>query len=104
MIIANIEDLRELARRRLPRALFDFIDGGAQDEVTLRANQSDFHRLTLLPRVLIDVSKRDQSVTVLGQKLQLPLILAPTGLPGILWPNGARKLRARPMKPVPASA
>jgi L-lactate dehydrogenase (cytochrome) len=89
MIIANIEDFRKLARRRLPRALFDFIDGGAQDEVTLRANQSDFHRLALLPRVLTDVSERDQSVTVLGRKLDVPLILSPTGLPGMLWPNGA---------------
>ena len=89
MVIANIEDLRRLARRRLPRALFDFVDGGAQDEVTLRANQSDFQRLALLPRVLIDVARRDQSVTVLGQKLEQPLILAPTGGPGMLWPNGA---------------
>jgi L-lactate dehydrogenase (cytochrome) len=89
MVIANIEDLRRLARRRLPRALFDFVDGGAQDEVTLRANQSDFQRLALLPRVLTDVSKRDQSVTVLGRKWEQPLILAPTGMPGILWPNGA---------------
>lgn len=89
MIIANIEDLRRLARRRLPRALFDFVDGGAQDEVTLRANQCDFQRLALLPRVLVDVARRDQSVTVLGQKLKQPLILAPTGGPGMLWPNGA---------------
>jgi L-lactate dehydrogenase (cytochrome) len=89
MIIANIEDLRRLARRRLPRALFDFIDGGAQDEVTLQANQTDFHKLALLPRVLTDVSQRDQSVTLLGERLEQPLILAPTGLPGLLWPNGA---------------
>jgi isopentenyl diphosphate isomerase/L-lactate dehydrogenase-like FMN-dependent dehydrogenase len=89
MLIANIEDFRKLARRRLPRALFDFIDGGAQDEVTLRANQSDFHRLALLPRVLTDVSRRDLSCAVLGRKLDLPLILSPTGLPGMLWPNGA---------------
>ena len=89
MVIANIEDLRRLARRRLPHALFDFVDGGAQDEVTLRANQSDFQRLALLPRVLADVSQRDQSVTVLGQELKQPLILAPTGMPGILWPHGA---------------
>src|SRR5207344_1267267 len=89
MVIANIEDLRRLARRRLPHALFDFVDGGAQDEVTLRANQSDFQRLALLPRALTDVSRRDQSVTVLGQKLEQPLILAPTGGPGMLWPNGA---------------
>ena len=89
MIIANIEDLRQVARKRLPRALFDFIDGGAGDEVTLRANQADFHKLALLPRVLTDVSQRDQSVSVLGEKLEQPLILAPTGLPGMLWPNGA---------------
>jgi (S)-mandelate dehydrogenase len=95
MVIANIEDLRKLARRRLPRALFDFIDGGAQDEVTLRANQSDFHRFALLPRVLTDVSNRDQSVTVLGQKLEQPLILSPTGLPGMLWPNGAIEAAVR---------
>jgi L-lactate dehydrogenase (cytochrome) len=89
MVIANIEDLRKLARRRLPRALFDFVDGGAQDEVTLRANQVDFQRLALLPRVLTDVSGRDQSVTMLGQNLEQPLILAPTGMPGMLWPHGA---------------
>jgi isopentenyl diphosphate isomerase/L-lactate dehydrogenase-like FMN-dependent dehydrogenase len=68
VIIANIEDLRQLARRRLPHALFDFVDGGAQDEVTLRNNRRDFERVSLLPRVLTDVSVRDQSVTVLGQK------------------------------------
>jgi len=89
VIVANIEDLRRLARRRLPHALFDFVDGGAQDEVTLRANHSDFERFSLLPRVLTDVSVRDQSVTVLGQKWEQPLILAPTGMPGILWPGGA---------------
>ena len=89
MVVANIEDLRRLARRRLPRALFEFVDGGAQDEVTLRANQSDFQQLILLPRALTNVSRRDQSVTVLGQKLDQPLILAPTGGPGLLWPNGA---------------
>ena len=89
MIIANIEDLRQVARRRLPHALFDFVDGGAQDELTLRNNRSDFERISLLPRVLTDVSVRDQSVTVLGQKWEQPLILAPTGMPGILWPGGA---------------
>jgi len=89
MIIANVHDMRDLARRRLPRALFDFIDGGAQDEVTMRRNREDFSRFTLVPRVLTDVSSRDQSVTVLGQNYTSPLILAPTGLPGVLWPNGA---------------
>ncbi len=89
MKIANIADLRELAWRRLPRVLFDFIDGGAQDELTMRANQEDFNRFSLAQRVLRDVSARDQSVTVLGQKYALPLILSPTGMTGLLWPNGA---------------
>ena len=89
MKVANIADLRRLARQRLPRALFDYIDGGAQDEVTLRANQEDFNNFTLVQRVLRDVTTRDQSVTVLGQKYDLPLILSPTGLTGIFWPNGA---------------
>ena len=89
MNIANIADLRRLAWQRLPRVLFDYIDGGAQDEVTLRANQQDFNNFTLVQRVLRDVSTRDQSVTVLGQKYDLPLILSPTGMTGLFWPNGA---------------
>ena len=89
MKVANIADLRQLAYQRLPRVLFDYIDGGAQDEVTLRANQQDFNNFTLVQRVLRHVTKRDQSVTVLGQKYDLPLILSPTGMTGIFWPNGA---------------
>jgi len=89
MKVANIADLRQLAYQRLPRVLFDYIDGGAQDEVTLRANQQDFNNFTLVQRVLRDVTTRDQSVTVLGQKYDLPLILSPTGMTGIFWPNGA---------------
>ncbi|HEX7953064.1 MAG TPA: alpha-hydroxy acid oxidase [Burkholderiales bacterium] len=89
MTVANIADLRRLAYQRLPRVLFDYIDGGAQDEVTLRANQHDFNNFTLVQHVLRDVSSRDQSVTVLGQKYALPLILSPTGMTGIFWPNGA---------------
>lgn len=89
MPVVNVEDMRRLARKRLPRALFDFVDGGAQDETTLRRNREDFARLLLLPSVLTDVSQRSQSVTVLGQRYDSPLILAPAGLPGVLWPNGA---------------
>ena len=89
MVITNIEDLRRLARRRLPRALFEFVDGGAHDEVTLRANREYFQRLNLMPRVLTDVSERSQAVTLFKQTYSSPLILAPTGLPGVLWPHGA---------------
>jgi L-lactate dehydrogenase (cytochrome) len=87
-MIVNIEDLRKRARQRLPRALFDYVDGGAEDEYTLRANRAGFERYTFSPRVLVDVSNRDQSTTVLGERLASPLILAPTGFSGMLWPRG----------------
>ncbi|MCC7372042.1 MAG: alpha-hydroxy-acid oxidizing protein [Chloroflexi bacterium] len=86
-MFVNIDDFRAAARRRLPRALFDYIDGGSDDERTLRANQADFARYTFRPRVLIDVSARDQATTVLGQRISSPLILAPTGFTGVFWPN-----------------
>src|SRR5690242_7473647 len=85
---ANIADLRERARRRLPRAMFDFVDGGAQDEATLRANREQFDRIALAPRVLRDVSKRDQSTTLLGETLASPIIIAPTGMAGLVRRNG----------------
>ncbi len=75
----NIEDLRVLAKRRLPRAIFDFFDGGAEDEVTLRENRSAFERVRLLPRVLVDVSKVDTAINLFGKRAALPLAIAPTG-------------------------
>ena len=80
---ATVRDYRELARRRLPRQLFDYIDGGAYEEATLRANVSDLERLLLRQVVMRDVSHRDASVEVLGQRLALPVILAPVGLGGM---------------------
>ncbi|MBV8589577.1 MAG: alpha-hydroxy-acid oxidizing protein, partial [Acetobacteraceae bacterium] len=84
----SIEDLRRQARRRLPRLVFDFIDGGAGDESTLRENSRAFENWVLIPRVGVDVSERDLSVNILGRPSTLPLILAPTGLAGFFWPNG----------------
>jgi (S)-mandelate dehydrogenase len=75
----NIEDLRGLARRRLPRAIFDFFDGGAEDEVTLRGNRAAYERIRLLPRVLVDVSRVDTSIELFGQRCALPMAIAPTG-------------------------
>jgi isopentenyl diphosphate isomerase/L-lactate dehydrogenase-like FMN-dependent dehydrogenase len=75
----NIEDLRRLARRRLPRAIFDFFDGGAEDEVTLRDNRAAFERVRLLPRVLVNVAEVDTAVSIFNQKASLPLAIAPTG-------------------------
>ena len=80
---ATVLDYRELARRRLPRQLFDYIDGGAYEESTLRANVADLERLLLRQVVMRDVSTRDPSVEVLGQRLALPVILAPVGLGGM---------------------
>jgi L-lactate dehydrogenase (cytochrome) len=88
MTIASIEDLRVRARRRLPSAIFDFIDGGAHDETSLRANRRDFERLCLVPKVLTDVSSRDLSTTLLGEPVSMPLVVAPTGLAGLLSRKG----------------
>ena len=75
----NIEDLRVLAKRRLPRAIFDFFDGGAEDEVTLRENRAAFERVRLLPKVLVDVSRVETRTAIFGQEASLPLAIAPTG-------------------------
>jgi (S)-mandelate dehydrogenase len=75
----NIEDLRVLAKRRLPRAIFDFFDGGAEDEVTLRGNRAAFERVRLLPKVLVDVSKVQTQTSIFGKEASLPLAIAPTG-------------------------
>ena len=75
----NIEDLRGMAKRRLPRAIFDFFDGGAEDETTLRENRAAFERVRLLPKVLVNVAQVDTSAEIFGQKSNLPLAIAPTG-------------------------
>src|SRR5438132_9133877 len=75
----NIEDLRRLARRRIPRAIFDFFDGGAEDETTLRENRAAFERIRLLPRVLVNVSAVSMKTEIFGQSANLPLAIAPTG-------------------------
>src|SRR5687767_437300 len=75
----NIEDLRALAKKRLPRAIFDFFDGGAEDEVTLRANRAAFERVRLLPKVLVDVAQVDTAMPLFGVSAKLPLAIAPTG-------------------------
>jgi (S)-mandelate dehydrogenase len=75
----NIEDLRQAAKRRLPRAIFDFFDGGAEDEVTLRENRAAFERIRLLPKVLVNVKDVDPGTEIFGKKANLPLAIAPTG-------------------------
>jgi L-lactate dehydrogenase (cytochrome) len=87
-VLITIDDLRRRARQRLPRAVFDFIDGAAEDELTLRRNEAAFKQITFRPRVLVDTQSRDQTTMVLGQRLSSPLILAPTGLCGMAAPRG----------------
>src|SRR5690349_18109889 len=84
----SIEDLRRIARRRLPRAVFDFYDGGAEDEATLRANRAAFERVRLAPRTLVDVTRVDTSTALLGGRSALPIAIGPTGAPGFGWPLG----------------
>ena len=84
----NIDDLRNLARKRLPKTIFEFIDGGAQDEISLRANRADFERYAYRTRTLTDITTRDISTSILGKKSSAPLVLAPTGLAGLLSRRG----------------
>ena len=84
----TVADLRSLAKSNLPKSVFEFIDGGANDERTLHANMLDLARIGFAPRILTDVSTRCQSVQILGQEYSSPLIFGPTGLSGLLWPHG----------------
>ena len=84
----SIEELRRVAQNRLPRFEMEYIEGGAEDEVALRRNRSIFERITWLPRMLVGTGLPDVSRTVLGEALHMPVIIAPTGFNGMIWPQG----------------
>jgi L-lactate dehydrogenase (cytochrome) len=86
--ITCIEDLRQLHKRRVPKAFFDYADRGSYSEETLRANHDDLQQIKFRQRILVDVSKRDLSTTILGEPASLPLILAPVGLLGMQHGDG----------------
>ena len=86
--ITCIEDLRELHRRRVPKAFFDYADRGSYAEETLRANRADLQQIKFRQRVLVDISKRDLSTTILGEPAAMPLVLAPVGLLGMQHGDG----------------
>ena len=86
--IACIEDLRKQAKRRVPRMFYDYVDGGSWSETTYRANEDDLQAIKLRQRVAIDVSQRDTKMEMLGEKVTIPVALAPTGLTGMLYPDG----------------
>ena len=83
-----IEDLRQAARRRVPRMFFDYAESGSYAEETLRANRADLERIKLRQRILVDVSKRSTATTILGEPVSLPLALAPIGLCGMQHGDG----------------
>ncbi|HEY4808213.1 MAG TPA: alpha-hydroxy-acid oxidizing protein, partial [Roseiarcus sp.] len=83
----SIAALRALAQRQLPRMLFDMVDGAAGDEITMRTNEAALAAIELVPTLLAGAPKRNQSVELFGVKLPSPVIIGPTGLAGLLWPN-----------------
>ena len=84
----GIGAMRDLARRRLPRPVFDFADGGSEDESTLRRSERAWEEIEFLPRPLTGSTARDLSVDLFGSRLSLPVIVGPTGLAGLFWPSG----------------
>ncbi|HYD93993.1 MAG TPA: L-lactate dehydrogenase [Noviherbaspirillum sp.] len=85
---ASVRDYRELARRRLPRQFFDYLDGGAYEEYTLRRNVDDLHRIELRQRVLCDVGRIELGTELLGSRLSMPVVLGPVGLAGLFARRG----------------
>jgi isopentenyl diphosphate isomerase/L-lactate dehydrogenase-like FMN-dependent dehydrogenase len=83
----SVRALRELARARLPRMVFDMVDGAAGDEITMRRNEAALAEIAFVPKLLEGAPRRDQSVELLGLKLPSPIIVGPTGLAGLLWPR-----------------
>jgi (S)-mandelate dehydrogenase len=88
----NNHDMREMAKQRLPKWLFEFVDRGTEDEVALRNNRAAFERIKLKTQVLVDVSKRNQEITLFGKQHGMPLGIAPTGPAGMLYYKGELEL------------
>ncbi len=86
----NIAEVRRLAKRALPRPVFDFSDGGAEDERTLKRNEAAFAEFQLRPKPMNGAAERDLSLELFGQRLSLPVIIGPTGLAGLFHPDGER--------------
>lgn len=87
----NVDEVRSAAYAVLPRPVFDFADGAAEDERTLRRNTEAFADVSFLPRPLNGAASRDMSITLFGRRLSMPLVIAPTGLAGLFWPDGERE-------------
>jgi isopentenyl diphosphate isomerase/L-lactate dehydrogenase-like FMN-dependent dehydrogenase len=84
----NIADLRTMALKRVPKGLFEFVDRGTEDEVSLRNNRAVFERIRFRPRTLVDVSGRNQQITLFGNSHKMPIVIAPPGTAGLMWHEG----------------
>lgn len=87
-VITQVEDLRRLAQKRVPRMFYDYADSGSWTESTYRANEADFARIKLRQRVAVDMRNRSSATTMIGQKVAMPVALAPTGLTGMQHADG----------------
>ncbi len=98
----NIADMREVAHRRLPKGVFEYLDRGAEDEIALADNRAAFKRMKLRTRFLVDLTERDMGTELLGKRAELPLAIAPTGIAGLTWYQGEVELaKAAAAKGVP---
>jgi L-lactate dehydrogenase (cytochrome) len=87
-VITNVEDLRQLAKRKVPKAIFEYIDHGSYDQLSLNANRDDLNAIRFRQRVLIDADNRSLATTMLGEKVSMPVAIAPTGLTGLMHGDG----------------
>ncbi|HKQ93666.1 MAG TPA: alpha-hydroxy-acid oxidizing protein, partial [Blastocatellia bacterium] len=87
-VAVSLSDFEGLARERVPRMAYEYISGGAADEITLRWNRESFDRIRLRPKILVDVSNLDTRVTLFGQELPFPILLAPTAYHRLVHPEG----------------
>jgi L-lactate dehydrogenase (cytochrome) len=86
--ITNIEDLRRIAKRRMPKVMFEYVDSGSYDEITMRANRSELQAICFRQRVLVDATGRSMTTEMLGEKIAMPVAIAPTGLTGLVYGDG----------------
>ena len=86
--ITEIEDLRRVAERKVPRMFYDYVDSGSWTQTTYRNNETDFDRIKLRQRVLVDMENRSLATTMISEKVNMPVAIAPTGFTGMMWADG----------------
>ena len=86
--VTEIEDLRRVAERKVPRMFYDYVDSGSWTETTYRSNETDFDRIKLRQRVLVDMDNRSLATQMIGESVNMPVAIAPTGFTGMMWADG----------------